>query len=84
MTNLRVMIAADIGLFDHPPYVTITHGMRGSFCVLLSWQPDSRFPDRGFYEPWITGDGSYLSSADPRLIAEARFMAECEGVEFRP
>lgn len=61
---------------SHPPYITITKGMRGYFAVHVTWNPD------GFYEPYDTGIGSFpsASAAEP----EAKMWAEEEGIEYRP
>lgn len=64
---------------EHPDYVTITHGMRGSFCVWLTWNQDG-----GFYEPVNTGFVSAANCTDPRLVAEGKSWAKDLGVEFRP
>ena len=58
-------------------YMTVTHGMRGYFAVLLWWNRDYG----GFWEPWNTGIGSYDSAQ--KAEQEARQWAEEEGVEFR-
>lgn len=60
----------------HKPFVTITHGLRGYFAVLLTWNPEYG----GFYEPWQTGFGSYKTPEE--AITEAKQMAESEGVNF--
>lgn len=58
------------------PYVTITHGMRGYFAVLLSWDEEC-----GFHTPWNSG---MSSGAHPREVeAEARDWAEAEECELR-
>lgn len=60
------------------PHVTITHGMRGFFAVLIHWNTDLG----GFAEPWNSGIGSYRSSAEAE--PEARGWAEAEGIPFYP
>jgi hypothetical protein len=62
---------------EHPPYVTVTYGMRGWFAVLLTWNDEHG----GFYEPFNTGPGSYKTSEDAQK--EARLWAEAEGLEFK-
>lgn len=57
-------------------YVTITHGIRGYFAVLVGVDAE------GFEEPINTGCGSYSTYED--AISEAKGWAECEDVEFRP
>lgn len=65
---------------EHPPFVTITHGMRGYFAVLMTW---SEYPDcdEGFYEPWNSGFGSYKAYAE--AVPEARQWAEAEECELK-
>jgi len=76
LERLRVALAA----FTPPkpePYVTITHGMRGYFAVLLHWNEDHG----GFWEPWNTSDFSYSSRAGAERDGKA--WAEAEGLEFK-
>lgn len=61
---------------EHKSYVTVTHGMRGFFAVLMWWNPDP-----GFWEPWQSGIGSYKSGKE--AAAEGRIWAEAEGLEFK-
>lgn len=61
----------------HARHVTVTHGMRGYFAVLVWWNPDG-----GFWEPWESGCGSY--SNPDEASTEGRAWAAAEGVEFRP
>jgi hypothetical protein len=61
----------------HRTYITTTSGMSGFFAVMLWWNPDMG----GFYEPWTTGTGRYLTVEEAR--AEARDWAEAEQVEYR-
>jgi len=56
---------------DKSSYVTITHGMRGYFAVLMSWDEDI-----GFHTPWSSGFGSGSHPSD--VEAEARRWAEDE------
>lgn len=58
------------------PFVTITHGMRGYFAVLLVWNEDHG----GFYEPWNSGFGSYETAKE--AVPEAEMWAEAEGLQF--
>lgn len=62
---------------NHPSYVTVTHGMRGYFAVMLAWNSDLD----GFYEPLMTGLGSYDTAA--KAEPEAKDWASAEGVEYR-
>lgn len=61
----------------HPSYVTVTHGLRGYFAVLVWWNPDLG----GFYEPYDSGVGSYATEAE--AIPEALDWADAEGIEFQ-
>lgn len=65
----------------HPPYVTITHGMRGFFAVLMTWSDDGDGSSEGFYEPFNTGFESYKTYED--AIPEARSWAFAEECELR-
>ncbi len=60
---------------DKRPYVTSTHGGRGWFAVLVWWNPD------GFWEPWQSGIGSYVTQEEAEV--EAREWAEADEVAFR-
>lgn len=60
----------------HPDFVTVTHGMRGYFAVLLSWDEEL-----GFYAPYTSGFGSYATPSE--AYPEGRQWAEAEEVEFR-
>jgi hypothetical protein len=66
---------------EHPPYVTITSGMRGYFAVLMTWTEYDNCRDDGFYEPENTGFGSYKTYAE--AVPEARSWAEAEGCELK-
>ncbi len=57
------------------PYVTVTHGVRGYFAVLLTWEEDCKM-----YTPWNSGFGSY-SSVDA-AVPEAKDWAIAEGISF--
>ncbi len=57
-------------------YITVTHGMRGYFAVQLWWNPE------GFWEPYQTGIGSYLTKAAAE--PEAKQWAEAEEMEYKP
>lgn len=63
---------------NKPPYVTVDHGLRGWFAVLVVWN------EEGFYEPWNSGVGSYPTSNDPELLAEGQWWADDEGIKFFP
>lgn len=56
-------------------FVTVTYGLRGYFAVLMWWNPD------GFWEPWQSGIGSYVTAED--AAKEGREWAEAEGVKFK-
>lgn len=56
------------------PIVSVTHGMRGWFCVFLTWNPDHG----GFYEPWTSSPASYDTPEEAAI--EARWWALDEGV----
>ena len=58
-------------------YVSVTHGMRGFFCVLLTWDEEC-----GCHTPWTTGFGSFATSKEAH--PEGRSWAAAEGIEFRP
>jgi hypothetical protein len=57
-------------------YVTVTHGLRGYFAVLIIVEPN------GFYEPYQTGIGIYNTREDAE--PEAREWARNEEIEYRP
>lgn len=59
-------------------HVTVTHGARGFFAVMLWWNPDYG----GFWEPWNTGVGTYPTSKGAE--DEARAWAKAEDLEYRP
>ena len=69
-------LTAQKRLTSKQPYVTITHGMRGYFAVLVSWNPE------GFWEPEQSGIGSYEwpEQAEP----EAKDWANAEEIKFVP
>jgi hypothetical protein len=56
--------------------MTVTHGMRGHFAVLVWWNPEYG----GFWEPWNSGIGSYKTADGAKREAEQ--WAKDEGVEF--
>ena len=56
-------------------YVTVTHGMRGYFAVLIWTNPDGNFQ-----EPWSTGLASYKTAEE--AYPEAQSWAKDEGVPF--
>lgn len=58
------------------PYVTITHGMRGHFAVLMFWDADGEF-----WDVWQSGIGSYATADE--AACEAREWANAEGLEYR-
>ena len=58
----------------NPDFVTIQHGMRGYFAVLMSWSDECG----GFFEPYDTGVGSYATYE--AAIPEAREWARSEGI----
>lgn len=62
---------------EKKPYITITHGMRGYFAVMMAWNDDLG----GFWEPYNTGIGSYESRED--AIPEAKSWARSEELEFK-
>lgn len=57
-------------------YVTVTHGMRGWFAVLMHWNTDLG----GFWEPYVTDSSSFKTRE--AAIPAAKAIAEAEGVEF--
>lgn len=59
------------------PYLTIAHGLRGYYAVLMWWNDE----DGGFWEPWQTGLCSYRTAAAAE--GDAREWAQAEGLEFR-
>lgn len=59
------------------PYITITHGIRGYYAVMVWWNPEMG----GFWEPWSTGFGSYATIED--AIPEAEDWAAAEEIEFK-
>lgn len=62
---------------DRSNYVTTTHGGAGWFAVQMWWNPEMN----GFWEPWQTGIGRYVTREE--AVAEGRDWAEVEGLEFR-
>jgi hypothetical protein len=61
---------------DKSNFIGVTGpAISGYFAVEYWWNPD------GFWEPWQTGIGRY--STKEEAIAEARYWAETEGIEFR-
>lgn len=67
-------LAAQIVVEDKSPYVTISHGMRGYFAVLMHWHID------GFWEPLQSGVGSFKTSEG--AVEEAKIWAESEEVRY--
>lgn len=63
---------------EHEPFISVTHGCSGYFAVMYWWNPDLG----GFWEPWNTGFGRYADKE--KAIAEARYWAESEELEYRP
>ena len=60
----------------HPDYVTVTHGLRGHFAVLMSWSEEDNA-----YEPWQT---SPITAKDSVGAArDGRSWAAAEGIEFK-
>lgn len=60
---------------DHSPFVTISHGLRGWFAVIMWWNAED---GPGFWEPWQSGIGSYKT---PQLArTEAVIWAKAEGL----
>lgn len=76
----HTQFAAASAVEQHKPYVTVTHGMRGYFAVLLMWNDE--IPGCGFYEPWNTSDFSYRTAAE--AVPDAKAWAEAEDIEYRP
>lgn len=62
---------------EHEPYVSVTHGMRGWFAVLLQWNSSNG----GFYEPWQTHPNS--NEDKEGAIHDGQSWAKSEGLEFR-
>ena len=62
---------------DQEDFVTITHGVRGYFAVLMSWDDDMQC-----HVPWNSGFGSYTKPEN--AIPEAQQWAEAEEVKFKP
>ena len=56
------------------PFVTVTHGIRGWFAVLMVWGDEC-------YEPWNSGIDSYKTREG--AVIDARSWAEAEGVELQ-
>lgn len=56
---------------DKSSFVTVTHGMRGYFAVLMKW-----YPEDNMWDAWQTGIGSYKTAEGARL--EARDWARAE------
>lgn len=56
------------------PYIDITQGIGGWFCVLLTWNEDNG----GFYEPWTTSPARY--SHPEAAIDEALVWAQNEEI----
>ena len=59
----------------HKPYVTVTHGIRGYFAVMLVWN------EAGFYEPWNSSPVTCATRA--AAVTDGKFWADSEGVEFK-
>jgi hypothetical protein len=51
------------------PYVTVSRGLRGFYAVLVVWEEEG-----GFFEPFMTGNGSYATEKEavPEAVAWAR------------
>lgn len=52
--------------------------MSGHFAVIMHWATEHG----GFWEPWSTGSGRYATQAE--AAEEAKALAECEELEYRP
>lgn len=63
---------------ERAAFVTVMHGMRGYFPVLVVWNTDFG----GFYEPEQSGPASFADAKD--AAAAARAWARDEGLEFKP
>ena len=57
-------------------YITLSEGLRGFYAVMMWWNPD----DGGFWEPWISGVGSF--DTEDGAIEEGKAWAEAEDIEF--
>ena len=58
------------------PFVTVTHGLRGHFAVLMYYDEAG-----GYWEPWQSGIGSYKDRDG--AAREAREWAEAEELECK-
>jgi hypothetical protein len=61
---------------DHPAYVSVTHGMRGHFAVLMTWNTEG-----AFYEPWQSSPSAFESPE--RAVDDGKSWAKAEGIEFK-
>lgn len=62
---------------EHPPSITVTHGMSGYFAVMMTWNEEHG----GFYEPRQTGFGRF--SDKEAAVEEAMAWAISEEMEYR-
>lgn len=62
---------------EHPPFITVTHGMSGYFAVMMNWNEELG----GFYEPCQTGFERFNNK--DTAIAEALQWAIAEEVGYR-
>jgi hypothetical protein len=62
---------------EHPDYVTVMHGFRGYFAVIMCWSDK--------LNGYLPTDGGIARHADPKAAAaEAKDWASVEGLKFRP
>ena len=60
---------------EHPPFISITEGVRGYFACLVAWDEEC-----GCYFPCESGIGSYATAAE--AIPEAKSWAESCDLRF--
>lgn len=63
-------------------YITTTKGMAGYFAVMLWWNTETLSISDGFWEPYESGIGRYVTIEE--AAAEGIEWAKCEGLKFIP
>jgi hypothetical protein len=58
------------------PFVTVSHGLRGYFAVLMTWEEEL-----GYHTPFNSAFGSYPTATEARQDAET--WARAEEIECR-
>lgn len=60
----------------HPPYIAVTHGIRGYFAVLIAWDKELEC-----YTPWNSSPLSFATRGEANL--DAKEWAEAEELECK-